>query len=936
MQIAGGSTDVTTYFAMRLAADGSTATGLTPADFDLQYVRSGETPSAKVDATALAATDSAHADNKVIEIDAVDQPGVYRVDWPDAAFVAGIPEVILTAKVATAFTEHLRMELDVAKDALVALNLDHLMKVAAVDADVVDDSIIAQLADAGSTSNYANYSKTEDSQRAISEKVSSIGSASGGGFNFPAVGSDALTDNINDAEDAVDKVTVPATVGIPVTGHTFLAGHEVTIAGTANYNGSFPIDSVTANEVVIVSAFLAETFSASDTIVSSIKGESIEGVETLNTFGATVSEDGVYHIIDDDGADNFTISYRVEVGGGRRATEAVFHGFLNSGNDNAFVQAYDFVADAWETRALLDGQNGSVNQTITIPLLSRNTGTDGVDLGVVFLRITDDAAAGSTNPTLNVDSFLVEAVGIGQTAGYQNGQIWVDTLNGFDGTESFVNGTSDKPVKTWEDALALSANLNITDFHIINGSTITLSANSDRFSLFGDNWILDLNGQSCAASHFQGATVSGTFTGTPEFDDCAIGSITGPAAEIHNCGLDGTITANAAGSWVVHHCYSAIAGVTTPIFDFGTDVGVNTNITLGGYRNGIEFRNLNNAGADLLSLSGTGQVIYAASCSGTVNQRGEWKVTNTGGVMITEDDNTANIAATASVATEVRLAELDAANLPAGIDAIFVATGGLGGAAMRGTDSAALASVATEARLAELDAANLPADIDAIPGLIATVQADLDVITDVDGVILGEAGVDLIWDEVLTGATHNIINSAARRLREISAVLVLATGTAQAGTNSTITLAADSDPNDDFHNDTRVVIVGGTGVGQARIVHEHDGTTKIATIAPDWVVNPDNTSEYQIQSQSHVHVHAFATEALAEIISAVLNSQMTESYAANGVAPTLAQAQFAMHQMLMQFGIIGTNFTVRKLDDVTTAFIVTLNDDTDPTDVKRV
>lgn len=40
---------------------------------------------------------------------------------------------------------------------------------------------------------------------------------------------------------------------------------------------------------------------------------------------------------------------------------------------------------------------------------------------------------------------------------------------------------------------------------------------------------------------------------------------------------------------------------------------------------------------------------------------------------------------------------------------------GLAGAAMRGTDSAALASVATEARLAELDAANLPTDIAAIP-----------------------------------------------------------------------------------------------------------------------------------------------------------------------------------------------------------------------------
>lgn len=45
------------------------------------------------------------------------------------------------------------------------------------------------------------------------------------------------------------------------------------------------------------------------------------------------------------------------------------------------------------------------------------------------------------------------------------------------------------------------------------------------------------------------------------------------------------------------------------------------------------------------------------------------------------------------------------------IDTIAVDVAGLDGAAMRGTDSAALASVCTETRLAELDAANLPTDI---------------------------------------------------------------------------------------------------------------------------------------------------------------------------------------------------------------------------------
>jgi hypothetical protein len=109
--VTAGATDVTTYFMLRLAATGVEATGLTITNFDLQYTRSRTAPTAKVDATALAATDSAHADNQAIEIDSTDQPGLYRVDWPDAAFAAGVDEVYLTVKCATAFTETLRVRL---------------------------------------------------------------------------------------------------------------------------------------------------------------------------------------------------------------------------------------------------------------------------------------------------------------------------------------------------------------------------------------------------------------------------------------------------------------------------------------------------------------------------------------------------------------------------------------------------------------------------------------------------------------------------------------------------------------------------------------------------------------------------------------------------------------------------------------------------------
>lgn len=98
MNVTGGATNVTTYFQLINVSDGSDATGLTITDFDLTYTRTGATPAAKVDATALAAANSAHADNKMIEVDATDAPGLYRVDWPDAAFAAAVSGVALTVK----------------------------------------------------------------------------------------------------------------------------------------------------------------------------------------------------------------------------------------------------------------------------------------------------------------------------------------------------------------------------------------------------------------------------------------------------------------------------------------------------------------------------------------------------------------------------------------------------------------------------------------------------------------------------------------------------------------------------------------------------------------------------------------------------------------------------------------------------------------------
>ncbi len=75
--------------------------------------------------------------------------------------------------------------------------------------------------------------------------------------------------------------------------------------------------------------------------------------------------------------------------------------------------------------------------------------------------------------------------------------------------------------------------------------------------------------------------------------------------------------------------------------------------------------------------------------------------------------------------------------------------------------------------------------------------------------------------------------------------------------------------------------------------------------------------------------------AAAPSVENILTTQMTEAYAADGTAPTLAQALFLIQQQLGDFSISGTTLTVRQLDGSTTAATFTLNDGTSPTSLTR-
>lgn len=104
---------------------------------------------------------------------------------------------------------------------------------------------------------------------------------------------------------------------------------------------------------------------------------------------------------------------------------------------------------------------------------------------------------------------------------------------------------------------------------------------------------------------------------------------------------------------------------------------------------------------------------------------------------------------------------------------------------------------------------------------------------------------DAVWDESLTGATHNIPTSAGRRLRDIASSVVT-TGTTVSSTVNTITLNGDASTVDGAYDPTIITITNGTGFGQSRLILEYNGATKTAVVDRNWKVNPDATSEYAI------------------------------------------------------------------------------------------
>ncbi len=351
------------------------------------------------------------------------------------------------------------------------------------------------------------------------------------------------------------------------------------------------------------------------------------------TFANTEADNGLSHDFTDFG-DDISHVYGFNVGGGRTATAVDFIGNVDGNNDEMQIEVWDHVGADWEVIGTILGTGATINKTLDLPLLLKHTGTSAAEIGKVYIQMDTN----STTPSdLSVELLLVSAVNIGQTVGYEGGQIWINTGGATNtNTESFVDGVADNTVSTIAAAKTISTNTGLSDFHIINGSTITLAESTANESYFGDNWTLVLNNQACGGAHFDGASVSGIQTGTNcGFHRGEVGTITiADDAHFESMGLSATITLP-AGTVEFFNCHHD--GASTPILDYGA-VG-DTTVHMHDYHGAIEVHNMGDSGTDILHLDGHGVLtVNANGTGGTVHLKGTWKVTNTNATINFSDE----------------------------------------------------------------------------------------------------------------------------------------------------------------------------------------------------------------------------------------------------------------------------------------------------------
>jgi len=453
-----------------------------------------------------------------------------------------------------------------------------------------------------------------------------------------------VTQSATDFKDLVDTGYNPAThklAGVELvdvtTENTDMVAAPLDAAGVRTAVGMAAADLddqidtlATAEEL----GNIASGTAATNTVASSFTKAGAE--PETGTYESTFELNGVFHIVEDD-ATSTEFFYEFSIGANGVPVSVSWQGYAQSKNDVYTINAYNWVTLGWDQIGSFTGKDDTKLKSELWDLITAHVGL-AANAGLVRIQVT--SADGTAFAT---DRILCSFATVYKSVGYSDGAIWIDTNGANAGSVDYIDGVADNPVNTWADALTLAASLGINKFQLIAGSSITLSANSDKFDIYGNGSAVALNGQSISAARFVQCSISGNDDGSntspARFFNCQIGTCTLGTFRMAQCSITDDITIAEASTYIMDACFSAVAGTATPNIDFGAAIG-DTNLNMRHYSGGIEIENMGQTGTDKMSLEGFGQLIINANCTGGIIAiRGNFTVTDNASAAVTLSDN---------------------------------------------------------------------------------------------------------------------------------------------------------------------------------------------------------------------------------------------------------------------------------------------------------
>lgn len=105
---------------------------------------------------------------------------------------------------------------------------------------------------------------------------------------------------------------------------------------------------------------------------------------------------------------------------------------------------------------------------------------------------------------------------------------------------------------------------------------------------------------------------------------------------------------------------------------------------------------------------------------------------------------------------------------------------------------------------------------------------------------------------------------------------VVADSQATAGAAGTITLAVGSSGTDDYYNGCIIHLNADTGSGQVRTITDYAGSTRVASVTPNWGTNPDDTTDYIIYATEHSYLGRVFCDAPISTVDTVVDGIQTD------------------------------------------------------------